>query len=203
MPNPRCAPVTRARVIGPAVGIALAAGERQWAASLVDELELTASRFGTPGLVASAAQARATLHLADARYDDAVPLLDRAARIYREQRHRHASAQVHEALALAWRHLGDVVRADAEEATARAIYGRLGAREDLARLSGPALPGGLTARETEVLVHVASGLTNKQVAEALVISDKTVGRHLANIFAKTGVTSRTAAGGWAHEHGLV
>ncbi|QBX55708.1 helix-turn-helix transcriptional regulator [Nocardioides seonyuensis] len=195
-------PLSRSRVIGPAVRLALDAGERQWAASLVDELEATARRFGTPGLVAAASHARAVL-LSDAgRYDDAVPLLEDAARIYREQRYRHASAQVHEALAVACRGRGDVVRADAEEATARAIYDRLGARADLARLSVLAAPGGLTAREVQVLAQVAAGLTNKQVAEALVISDKTVSRHLASIFTKIGVSSRTAAAAWAREHGV-
>ncbi|MGH3361701.1 MAG: response regulator transcription factor, partial [Nocardioides sp.] len=62
---------------------------------------------------------------------------------------------------------------------------------------------GLTAREVEVLVQVSAGLTNKEVARALVISDKTVSRHLASIFLKTGASSRTAAATWAHQHGLV
>lgn len=196
-------PLGRAWVIGPAVSIVLAAGDRDWAEALVAELEETTQRFGTPGLVAAAAQTRACLLLDQGRDADAVGLLDRAGRIYREQRHRHASAQVHEALAVAHRRLGDRVRADAEHATARVIYERLGAREDLGRLTDAPTPCGLTAREVEVLTHVAAGLTNKQVAEALVISDKTVGRHLASVFAKCGATSRTAAAAWAREQGLV
>ena len=64
------------------------------------------------------------------------------------------------------------------------------------------LPGGLTAREAEVLACVASGASNREVAERLVISEKTVSRHLANIFAKAGVSTRTAAAAWAREHGL-
>ena len=67
---------------------------------------------------------------------------------------------------------------------------------------GGRLPGGLTEREADVLRFTAAGASNKQTAEALFISQKTVGRHLANIYAKIGVSSRTAAAAWAHEHGL-
>ncbi len=129
--------------------------------------------------------------------------LEEAARIHREQRHRHALARTHEALSVAHRGLGDDARADAAAATARAIYERLGAEADLRRLADSGRPAGLTARELEVLVQVSAGLTNKEVAGALVISDKTVSRHLASIFLKTGVSSRTAAAAWAHQHGIV
>ena len=54
-----------------------------------------------------------------------------------------------------------------------------------------------------MLACVASGASNREVAQRLVISDKTVSRHLANIFTKAGVSSRTAAAAWAREHGLV
>ncbi len=89
------------------------------------------------------------------------------------------------------------------DAAARA-YAELGAALPLRLLpesgGGTAVPGGLTDREVEVLGHVAGGATNKEVAAALFISEKTVGRHLANIFTKLGVKSRTAAATWAHEH---
>ena len=61
------------------------------------------------------------------------------------------------------------------------------------------LPGGLTAREWEVLSAVTEGLSNREVAARLVISEKTVARHLANVFAKVGVSSRTAAAAWARQ----
>lgn len=64
-------------------------------------------------------------------------------------------------------------------------------------------PDGLTAREVEVLALVASGLTNRQVARELVLADKTVARHLSNIFSKLGLASRTAAAAYAYEHNLV
>ncbi|MFD6463584.1 response regulator transcription factor, partial [Streptomyces roseolus] len=65
------------------------------------------------------------------------------------------------------------------------------------------LPGGLTAREAEVLRLVAGGATNKGVARSLVISEHTVARHLNNIFAKLGVSTRSAATAYAYAHGLV
>ena len=65
------------------------------------------------------------------------------------------------------------------------------------------LPGGLTEREAEVLRLVAAGKTNKQIAEDLFLSAKTVGRHLSNIFAKLGVSSRAAATSFAHRHDIV
>jgi len=67
----------------------------------------------------------------------------------------------------------------------------------------PSLPGGLTAREVEVLALVAAGQTNRAVATALVLSEKTVARHLSNIFTKLGLSSRTQAAAYAFEHGLI
>ena len=71
-----------------------------------------------------------------------------------------------------------------------------------ARRGRAALPGGLTGREAEVLALVAAGRSNREVAAALVLSPKTVARHLSNIFAKLGVSSRTQAAAYAFEHGL-
>ena len=99
--------------------------------------------------------------------------------------------------------LGDVRQATAETATAAAIYQRLGAAADVARIATRSHPGGLTEREVEVLSRVSTGLTNREVAAVLVISEKTVSRHLASIFLKAGVSSRTAAAAWAREHHLV
>ena len=92
---------------------------------------------------------------------------------------------------------------------ARWVFRQLGAAPDVARVealsgTGPAEPaGGLTAREVEVLRLVAAGKTNREIAAALVISDHTVRRHLQNIFAKLGVSSRAAATAFAFEHDLV
>lgn len=195
-------PLGRARLIPDTVEVALAAGDRELAEQLTDEATQTAERFGTPGLLAAAARTTAACAMAAGRWDDAEAALQRAARIHRQQRERHHSARVHEALAEVHRRRGETGRAAAAEATARAIYAALGASADLARMAHASRPGGLTAREVEVLVRVSAGRTNKEVARDLVISDKTVGRHLSSIFAKTGVSSRTAAAAWAREHGL-
>lgn len=192
----------RAGLLLPAVELALETADVGAAVLLTAELEETANYYGTPGLIARAAQARALLALAGGRPADAVAPLQQAAEIYRDQRYRYASAVVHEQLARAHRALGRAEIAEAEEATAKAIYERLGARPDLERLAPRVLPGGLTAREAEVLARVTAGASNRDVAQALVISDKTVGRHLANIYRKTGVSSRTAAASWARDHGI-
>lgn len=199
----------RARLAAVATTIATANGDLAFAHQLADEVAETAHRFGTPGLVAAADRARATCLAADGQWKDAETTLEEAARIYRQQRQRLEVAEVHEALAEVHRGSGDEPRAAAAGATARAIYAALGATACLARLdeqaarTTPVAPGGLTGREVDVLVKVASGLSNKEVARELVISDKTVGRHLSNIFAKTGATTRTGAAAWAREHGLV
>ncbi|KRF25054.1 MULTISPECIES: helix-turn-helix transcriptional regulator [unclassified Phycicoccus] len=192
----------RARLLPAAVGLALEAGDAAYAHSLAEEAEATAERYGTPGMLAGAARARASVLLAESRPEEAVPHLELAAQVYRDQRYRYASAQVHEGLAEAHRLLGRDTAARAELACAHEIYRQLGAVTDLARLSPPTLPAGLTPREAEVLACVASGASNREVARALFISDKTVGRHLANIYLKAGVSSRTAAAAWARTHGI-
>jgi DNA-binding CsgD family transcriptional regulator len=99
----------------------------------------------------------------------------------------------------------DRFRAMGSEAWCRRIQERLRALGERApsprtRATGP---GGLTAREAEVLGLVAEGLTNRQIAETLVLSQNTVIRHVANIFAKLDVKSRAAAVAIAAERGLV
>ena len=87
------------------------------------------------------------------------------------------------------------------------MFAGLGAAPDLHGLdrSAGARPpvGGLTTRELQVLALVASGKSNRAVASQLVISEKTVARHVSNIFVKLGVANRSAATAYAYEHGLV
>ena len=95
-----------------------------------------------------------------------------------------------------------------ETEAARDVFERLGAAPDLAGLEtgagcGAALPGGLSTREVEVLRLVAAGLTNRAIADALTISERTVDRHVSNIFTKLDVSTRAAATAFAYEHGLV
>ena len=92
-------------------------------------------------------------------------------------------------------------------AAARIQFDELGVALDAQRLdvvtAAHDLPAGLTEREVEVLRLVAAGHTNKEVATTLFLSDKTVARHLSNIFTKVGVSTRAAATAFAFEHGLV
>ncbi len=116
----------------------------------------------------------------------------------------HALAQVRVLIATACEGLGDHDTAELERDAARQTFEVLGAEPDLRRLGGePGNPGGLTPREIEVLREVAAGGTNRAIAEALGISEKTVARHLSNIFMKLGLESRAAATAWAYEHRVV
>ncbi len=108
-------------------------------------------------------------------------------------------------LGIALRALGDDVSATSELTVALGAFTELAAepaKREVERLLAVGLPDGLTAREAEVLRLVASGRSNPQIAGDLFLSEKTVARHLSNIFTKTGVTSRTAAAAYAHERGL-
>ena len=78
------------------------------------------------------------------------------------------------------------------------------AEREVAELLGDVdVPGGLSPREVEVLRLVATGRSNPEIATELFLSEKTVARHLSNIFAKLDVGSRTAAAAFAYEHRLV
>lgn len=199
----------RARLLLPAVELALEQQDAALAETLTTELERIAARFSSAGFQAWAGQARGSVLLAAGRAEDALPFIDAAARIYRGQRARYRTAGIHELLAGCRRALGQAGATDADLATALAIYRQLGAGPDITRLehgagstAGTTDRAGLTARECEVLALITTGASNRQVAQSLVISEKTVGRHLANIFGKIGVSSRTAAAGWARERGL-
>jgi DNA-binding NarL/FixJ family response regulator len=128
----------------------------------------------------------------------AAAALQVALREYRIQQSRFETARVYDCLALAHRGLGDAETAAADAATADAIYRQLGV--EAPNGSVRAAQGGLTRREVEVLTRLARGATNRELAQMMVLSEKTVGRHLANIYAKLGVSSRTAAVAWAFDN---
>jgi DNA-binding NarL/FixJ family response regulator len=112
-------------------------------------------------------------------------------------------------MGLACRRLGDEDGATWELAAARDCFARLEAAPDLARVAAlidaaeGRIPGGLTARELEVLCLVATGGSNRAIAEQLVLSERTVDRHVSNILTKLDVPSRTAAAAFAFAHNLV
>jgi DNA-binding NarL/FixJ family response regulator len=121
----------------------------------------------------------------------------------------YEAARVRALMGAACKELGDHDSAKLEFEAARRAFERLGAAPDaerVAALAGAADgedPRGLSARELQVLRLVASGCTNKAIAAELVLSERTVDRHVSNIFAKLGVSSRAAATAYAYEHRLL
>lgn len=191
----------RMQMLRPAIEIALARGAFDEAEQHCRELEDGANAFGTPGYRAWAAHARGAILVRRGAYTEALRSLQAALGDYRTQRSRYETAEVYEWMALAHRGNGEDDTAAADLAIADSIYEQLAVQP--AGMCGRQTPGGLTRREIEVLRVIAGGATNRQVAQQLHLSDKTVGRHLANIYAKLGVSSRTAAANWAYQHGVL
>jgi DNA-binding CsgD family transcriptional regulator len=195
------APLLRATV-----ELALECGDVGGAGEAADELGRIAGTWQTDGLVAEARQARGVVRLAAGDHAGAVVDLRDAIRRWHELDATYACARARIALAEALADLGDSAAADVELDAAAHKLDELDAVTDLRRVARlrPAAPspGGLTPRELEILGRVADGSTNKQVATALTISEKTVARHLANIYLKLGVSTRTAAVAWAHRSGV-
>lgn len=199
-------PLARARLLAAQVLIALAAGDLDRARAAAAELDHTAERFASSGLAAIACQARGSVLVAEGEPAEAVRALRAGCRIWQDLEARHAAATVRVLLADAYVALGDDDAAQLELDAARAVFVQLGARLDVDRIDRVRhpvqLPAGLSEREAEVLRLVAAGNTNREIAEVLFISERTVHRHVSNIFVKLGVTSRTAAAAFAFEHGL-
>lgn len=194
--------LARARLCEAQVEIALAAGDDATARKASEELAETAAHYGSSGLEVMARYAYGTALLASGHPEEALPVLRDACHRWHSFDAPFECARIRLLLARAYRTLGDADAAAREEAAAATVYDRLGAAWPAAAGGGSALPRGLTEREAEVLALVAAGHTNREVAATLVISEKTVARHLANIFAKLGVSSRTAATAFAFENGL-
>jgi DNA-binding CsgD family transcriptional regulator len=156
-----------------------------------------------------AAQARGLVELAAGHPETALAALRRAAELWRRFRAPYESARARELIGLACRNLGDEDTARLELEAARETFVRLGAATDLARIEGPAGLGnvadshGLTKRELEVLRLLCAGETNREIAKNLIVSIRTVDRHVSNIYAKLGVSSRAAATTYAHQHDLI
>jgi DNA-binding CsgD family transcriptional regulator len=202
-------PSERLSLLPACVEIMLAAGEIDEARSSASELERLIDADECPALAATLWHGRGAIDLASGDPAAALPALRDAARTWQELGARHEVARARELAGLACRALGDEEGAELELDAARTAYAELGAAPDLARLGGlfAAAPGndthGLSERELEVLRHLAAGETNKAIAAALVVSVRTVDRHVSNIFAKLGVSSRVAATAYAHEHRLL
>lgn len=204
-------PFQRPELLMAAVTIYLAARHADEAKAAADELRVMADRSVSEVLVAMAAEAAGAVLLdAGAGAESAAAALVHlraASAAWRGLRMPYEAARVSALLARGCLAVGDRASAALELDSARATFRELGAEPDLARLrpllGSTAGRDVLSAREVEVLGHVAAGLTNRQIAAGLSISEHTVGRHLENIFAKLGVSGRAAATAYAYEHDLL
>jgi ATP/maltotriose-dependent transcriptional regulator MalT len=198
-------PVQRSRLLPTAAEVLLTAGELDEARRCAEELAGIGSSFGFEAPQAAAAYATATVALAAGEHGEALQAARTAARLWSGIEAPYESARARVVLARVLRALGDEESARAELSTARRALVELGASpavREVDELQERTLPGGLSERELEVLRLVAEGRSNPDIARTLVLSHKTVARHLSNIFVKLDVSSRTAAAAYAHEHGL-
>jgi DNA-binding CsgD family transcriptional regulator len=199
-----------APLLAAAVDILRAAGEVGAARQAADELAAVAGGAPVPALGAMAAQALGAVKVAEGDPVAALGDLRDAFAGWQGLQVPYEVARTSVLLGLACAAVGDRAAADLELDNARATFARLGARPDLERVdalrgSPTATPdaGGLSAREQEVLTHLAAGETNREIAALLHLSQHTVGRHVENVFTKLGVSSRAAATAAAYERGLV
>jgi len=195
--------VERARLLPAFVEIMLAAGHVEPARRACLELTEVVAGYESAMLDAMVAHAWGAVHLAEGEPREALIALRKAAETWRLLDAPYEIARTRSLLGDACRSLGDEESAVLEHDAARAGFERLGARPDIARLRPSTSGHGLSRRELEVLRLVAAGRTNRQIAASLVISEHTVARHVQNIFAKLGLSSRAAATAFAFEHDLV
>ena len=204
----RTDPLERSQLLPAYVEVLLGAGDVGAARDGAAELAGIAAAHGPAALEARSRHASGAVLLAEGRPDGALPDLRRAWRLWADLDAPYEAARVRVLLGRACRALGDQDTAAMELDAAGNVFRELGAAPDLATVAalvrGAASrdPSGLSPRETEVLRLVAAGLTNHAIATELVLSERTVARHVSNIFAKLGVGSRTAAALYAFERGL-
>ena len=210
-------PPFRARLLGAMVEVLLADGDVAAARAAADELAGFGAAFDSPLLRATAGSAAGAVLLAEGNPGGACETLRRAADAWRALDVPYELARTRALLGVACARLDDADGAAMEFDGARRSLTALGAGPALRvadELAGAGSAGAgargtssgagpLTAREVEVLALLATGRTNKAIAAGLVISEKTVARHVANIFTKLDLSSRSGATAYAYEHGLV
>ena len=201
-------PEDRAELLDALVDARLAVGDVPGAAEAAGELSRVAAGVDATLVRGLAHRADAAAALAADRPAEALEAARACLAEWAELDLPHPCAQVRLLLGRCLRALGDEPAAQLEFDAARDCLVRLGAEADLAVLAAlgadrPAHPGGLTGREVEVVRLVAAGHTNRTLARELGISEKTVARHLSNVYTKLGVSSRAATTAYAYDHGLV
>jgi DNA-binding CsgD family transcriptional regulator len=198
--------VHRSRHMPAAVEVLIADGDTDEATKVAVELNGIAESFGCVGLRATAAYCMALVALASNEPDRALPQARTAMHLWSGLQAPYEVARSKVLVGRAFRLLDDEDSAAAELTAAVRAFAELGtspARQEAEKLLQRDIAGGLTARELEVLRLVASGNSNTEIAHRLVLSDKTVARHLTNIFTKLAVPSRTAAAAFARDHDLL
>jgi DNA-binding CsgD family transcriptional regulator len=201
--------INRARMLPAAVEILLAADDVAAARAASTELSEIALVFGAPLLAGASAQAIGAVLFAEGDIEGASRSLRLACETWRDLELPYQEAQTCTLLAAVCEKRGDRDGRRLEIETARRIFTQLGAEPCLARVAAPSERashqriGSLSQRETQVLRLLAVGKTNRAIAGELFISEKTVARHVSNIFDKLGVSSRTGATAWAFRHNLI
>jgi DNA-binding CsgD family transcriptional regulator len=197
----------RSSLLFAAVEIFVAAEDVTSARTAATELQKVADATGSPWLRAMASHAEGTLLLADRQPDAALVRLQEALAIWRDLEMPYDEARAHDAMGAAYLQLGDAEGARFERGAAIRLFRDIGAALDLARVerlkADREAAGGLTPREVEVLRLVARGQTNRAIAQTLDISEKTVARHISNIFTKLDLSTRAAATAYAFRHGFI
>ncbi|PRA00978.1 helix-turn-helix transcriptional regulator [Arthrobacter sp. MYb224] len=203
-------PAQRLALLPAGIEIELQLGTRDAAERLLSELDGQADATGCLITLAAAAYAHADLELSKDDAHGALPYARKAVQDFGQIRAPYLCARSRVLLARTLLAVGDTRSFHAEMQAATATFEQLGATPQRAAAQSllqevghaePA-PGGLTAREVQVLQLVSAGHSNRQIAQKLYLSEKTVARHLSNIFIKIQVPSRTAAAAWAYEHAL-
>ena len=198
-----------ARLLPAYVEILLHAGAIDEACCACQQLEEIAKRFDTQLLGAIADEARGVVKIAEGDAQAALCSLRAALQVWQQIQAPYMIARTRLQIALACRALADAEGADLELRAARIGFEQLGAAPDLARVESyinDVSVGDvhrLTPRERQVLRLVAAGKTNKGIAGELRVSERTVDRHVSNIFNKLTLRSRSAATAYAYQHNLI
>jgi DNA-binding CsgD family transcriptional regulator len=199
-------PVSRSGLLPAVVEVFAAAGDVDASSEAQCELAELARSFGCTALLAAADSSTARVALARGDPVTALPPARSGLDAWTRLEAPYEAARCRTLLGQALRLLGDEASAVVDLTEARRTFAALGAapaEREAAQLLGPAAPRGLSPREVEVLRLVAAGRSNPEIAAELFLSEKTVARHLSNIFVKLDVGSRTAAAAFAYQHRLV